>query len=70
MAGESDGPLRGPHSYYRPKTRQKTVTLTQFGFDRLAALSVEKAASESDVVEQLVRRFGPRVHFKRRRGSI
>jgi hypothetical protein len=55
----------GPHSYYRPKDPTPvSVNLTPEGKLRLAEIQTRTGASRSDVVEQLLRRFGRHVKFR------
>lgn len=56
--------LTGPHSYYRPKARTISVQLTVAGAAILDAARAATSASTSDIVEQLLRRFGARVRFR------
>lgn len=53
----------GRRSYYRPKYKGKTVMLTQLGWRILESTADRSAKSESDVVENLLRRYAAEVTF-------
>ncbi len=62
---EVDAPgVTGPKAYYRPKDPPAiSILLTAEGKKQLEALKVEHGKGRGDIIEHLIRRFGPRVKF-------
>lgn len=53
---------KGPATRYRPKDGGVSVSLSRIGKDILKASSERSGQSQSDVVEELLRRFGDDVN--------